>query len=970
MKLLRTKFLYALVCASLLASLFITQPVYAASFNVSTPAELIAAINTANTNNSDDIITLSANITLTAIDNGQNGLPVILTDGGHSLTIEGGGFTLSRNGAAPDFRILQVGPGANVTINDLTITGGSNAPGAGINMQTGSNLILDHVEVSGNNSSGRAGGVYNYYATLTIQNGSVIGKSGAPNIGCGGAGIFTEGTASASTTLDASTVSYNISSNCAGGGFYILSDAQLVIRNGSVVSNNIGGDPGDYPPFTDPAGGGGIFGSASPIITISDSTVSNNTVNCAGNPNCGGGGIQGASSVTITNSTFSNNTVNCNTSTPCGGGGIYNYATLTITNSTFSGNSTASDGGGIYNHATLTITNSTFSGNSAAYGGGINNQSSLTFTNSTLSGNTATGSGGGIYNNNVVNYNNTIIANSSSGGDCYNVGTIGINLNSLVEDGSCSASLSGDPNLGSLANNGGPTQTHALLTGSPAIDTGVNCPATDQRGVTRPKDIACDIGAYEYFALGNLVWGDLDNDGLLNGAEVGTDGVTVELWSGDGNTLLDTTTTSGGGIYTLNIPSAGDYIVRLPAVNFNPGGILRGYRSSTGQIPTLAYEPAPDPDTNTTDSDDNGTETNGLLGLGGYIQTLPITVTSSTSTTVDFGVNNSPQIDLVVTKTDNQSSYTAGGTLNYVIVVTNHGPADANGMTVSDARPSQITSWTWACASGTPSAYNCTDDASNPATFTDTLDLPQLASVTYNVTAQVAPTATGTLSNMVVVIPPSGMTDMTPRDNFVTDTDTYASLSTTFKSIGSQDGWILESSETSGRGGTLNANSNLLYVGDDAQDKQYRSFLTFNTAGLPDNAVITKVKLRIKIEGFEGGHIFTPAKTHGNLLIDLRVPFFKSFFGYSTGLYAPDFQSTEGQNTIGVLKSVPSTGWYTIVLKPTVYSKIDLKGKTQFFRLRFQKDDNDDLGADYLKIYSGNASPANRPQLIVEYSVP
>jgi len=663
MKSLQTKFLYALTCASLLASLFITQPVHAASFIVSTPAQLIAAIIAANANASNDVITLNGNITLTAVDNltaGGNGLPVILADGGSSLIIEGGGFTLSRDGAAPNFRIIDIDAGANVAINDLTITGGNSIFGAGIRMGTGSNLTLDNVEVSGNTSSGRAGGVYNYYATLTIQNGSVIGRLGAPNIGCGGGGIFTEGTAAASTTLDASTVSYNQSPNCAGGGFYMLQDARLVIRNGSVVSNNVGGDPADYPPFASPAGGGGIFGSASPIITISDSTVSNNTVNCLGNPNCGGGGLQGGGSVTITNSTFANNTVNCNTSTPCGGGGIYNYATLNITNSTFSGNSTGGDGGGIYNRATLTITNSTLSGNSAAYGGGINNQSVLTITGSTLANNSATNNGGGIYNINslsitdsavdsnaaallgggilnaspgstftkvtfsnntaltgaglandggtpsitnvtfsnnqatnaggMYNYNsyptltnvtfngngasanggglynsnpssstlfNVIIANSTSGGDCYNLpgGSVDASSsNNLIESTGANACgltngvngniVGTDPNLGPLANNGGSTQTLALLAGSPAIDTGTNtgCPAADQRGVVRPQNSTCDIGAYEL----DTSYPTVVSDSLVASYTTGPSSFTVtfseNVYDPSGNTNADDVT--------------------------------------------------------------------------------------------------------------------------------------------------------------------------------------------------------------------------------------------------------------------------------------------------------------------------------------------------------------------------------------------------------------------------------------------
>jgi len=189
------------------------------------------------------------------------------------------------------------------------------------------------------------------------------------------------------------------------------------------------------------------------------------------------------------------------------------------------------------------------------------------------------------------------------------------------------------------------------------------------------------------------------------------------------------------------------------------------------------------------------------------------------------------------------------------------------------------------------------------------------------------------------------------------------------KSTGSQDGWILEFSETSGVGGSLDSNSNLLFVGDNAQDKQYRSFLSFNTAGLPNNAVISSVTLKIKVQGFVGGNMFTPSKAHGNLIVDISIPLFKPFFGHSAILHVDDFQSTGGQNGVEVVKSMSSAGWYTIKLKPTAYANIDLKEQTQF-RLRFQKDDNDDRGADYLKIYSGDAPAASRPLLIVEYATP
>ncbi|WKZ47134.1 MAG: sortase [Anaerolineales bacterium] len=238
------------------------------------------------------------------------------------------------------------------------------------------------------------------------------------------------------------------------------------------------------------SGGGGIFNQGT--LTVTDSAISDNSATGYG------GGVFNLGNLTVTNSTLSGNSA-------IWGGGINNSRTLTVTNSTLSGNSAGNTGGGIDNGSTLTVANSTLSGNSAGDdGGGIYNDGFLSLvsvTNSTLSGNSAT-NGGGIFGMmSTLNYSNTIIANST-GGDCFS--SIGTNVNNLVEDGSCSAGLSGDPNLGPLADNGGPTQTHALQSTSPAIDAGnaATCAAApvsnlDQRGVTRPQGAVCDIGAYE-----------------------------------------------------------------------------------------------------------------------------------------------------------------------------------------------------------------------------------------------------------------------------------------------------------------------------------------------------------------------------------------------------------------------------------------------------------------------------------------
>lgn len=229
--------------------------------------------------------------------------------------------------------------------------------------------------------------------------------------------------------------------------------------------------------------GGGIANNGG-TVTVTNSTLTNNSAGV------GGGICNNGGTVTVTNSTFANNYSNAYHDW---GGGIYNYSgTLTIANSTFANNYAYFGGSGIFNEGgALTITNSTFANNSGLFGGGILNYSgALTVTNSTFANN--------------------------RGGDCLNSGMIGTEKNNLIRDTGANACgltngihgdiIGLDPKLGALANNGGPTQTMALLHGSPAIDKGDNatCAASlvngvDQRGYPRfpAGDPICDIGAYE-----------------------------------------------------------------------------------------------------------------------------------------------------------------------------------------------------------------------------------------------------------------------------------------------------------------------------------------------------------------------------------------------------------------------------------------------------------------------------------------
>ncbi len=188
-------------------------------------------------------------------------------------------------------------------------------------------------------------------------------------------------------------------------------------------------------------------------------------------------------------------------------------------------------------------------------------------------------------------------------------------------------------------------------------------------------------------------------------------------------------------------------------------------------------------------------------------------------------------------------------------------------------------------------------------------------------------------------------------------------LTSTFRSAAAQDGWVLESTEFSNAGGSLNNTGTLFNLGDDAADKQYRAILSFNTFPLPDTAVITKVTLKIKKQGLVGTDPFT---THGILYIDIRT----GAFSANAALQAGDFQATASKPAAGAIPNTPVYGWYSKILNSTAFPFINKTGWTQF-RLRFQMDDNNDNGADNLRFFSGDYSTVSyRPTLIIEYYVP
>ncbi|MDX6697726.1 MAG: hypothetical protein QOE65_1123 [Solirubrobacteraceae bacterium] len=289
-----------------------------------------------------------------------------------------------------------------------------------------------------------------------------------------------------------------------GGGIVVC--GQLTLNRSVITANRAVG------------GGGAMVVGTNSSATIDDSTISGNTQGGGGQPGGGAILVQGprqatifgpaipTGTLTMTDSTVSANTAGGGGTLAMGeGGGILNLGgTASLTNVTVSGNSAGGAGvqgfgGGIFTETTGTTTllNSTIAGNSAAQSGSGGNLST-----SNLPGGTGALDGTFALKNTIVSGGVGAAGQENCNGDGFT--SQGNNLESTSQCGAAAAGdqRNTDPQLGPLADNGGPTQTRALAITSPAVNAAANagCPAADQRGVVRPQADLCDIGAFE------LVW--------------------------------------------------------------------------------------------------------------------------------------------------------------------------------------------------------------------------------------------------------------------------------------------------------------------------------------------------------------------------------------------------------------------------------------------------------------------------------
>jgi hypothetical protein len=323
----------------------------------------------------------------------------------------------------------------------------------------------------------------------------------------GGGCVYSKGSLQLNDTVITScqVLDFASSANYAGGG--VLVNSTLTMIDSSILNNQI------YSSLGNAFGGGASVGGD---VVLDHSTISGNSVSNASGGITESGGLDIGGKLFMTYSTISNNAVGGLPSSPGSIGGARVIGGALISNSTISGNTADGGAGGLMIYGSSAspnvITNSTISGNTAGGIGGIYARGPTTIANSTIAFNTETafarGSGLRLAYS-LADIESSIIASNTSPGTTQNI-DLGISggvtgANDLIgPSGTVSlppGTIQSDPNLLALADNGGPTKTHALGPGSPAIDAGNNSTSqlNDQRGTGFPRVVgsAADIGALE-----------------------------------------------------------------------------------------------------------------------------------------------------------------------------------------------------------------------------------------------------------------------------------------------------------------------------------------------------------------------------------------------------------------------------------------------------------------------------------------
>jgi predicted outer membrane repeat protein len=509
---------------------------------------------------------------------------------GSTVTVTGCNFT-SNTANGPGGGIENA-PNCTLTVSNSSFNlNAANTNGGGIDNQ-GSALVDAFSTFTSNTSTGVGGGVENGASgALTVDNCTFSANAANTN----GGGIDNQGNL---TVTNQSTFARN-NANINGGGILSGSKATLTMDHAAFSNDtaaNFGGGIRNEGTATVTASdfesnaashGGGIDNNG--LATVANCTLDNNTASL-------GGGVGNGATATLTNCTLADDTGSdsggglfnlAGTVTVAGcvfdhdsavfGGGLFTHAgaaRATVTGCTFDGNSAISNGGGIYNDETVSITNCTLANNSAGdFAAGINNFGAATLTNCTVADNRAKNSGGGILSTTgAITLNNTIVAaNQAANTPDFNGALNPTSSFNLIGDGTGLSGISNgtqgnkagtgtnpiNPLLAPLGNYGGPTQTMALLPGSPAIDVGSNALAldssgnlltVDQRGFARVVNGTVDIGAFESRGFTIAVTGGNNQQALVNTPFPVP--LSVIVSSAFGEPVL-------GGVVTFKAPASG-----------------------------------------------------------------------------------------------------------------------------------------------------------------------------------------------------------------------------------------------------------------------------------------------------------------------------------------------------------------------------------------------------------------------------
>jgi uncharacterized repeat protein (TIGR03803 family) len=535
--------------------------------NNSGPGSLPAAIATADASGAPTTITFDPTVFATPQIITLNGTDLDLSNTTEPITITGpsAGVTISGNQAS---RIFQLDANVTAIISNVTVTDGSAPIGGGIYTASGSSLTMSNSTISNNDAVGNSG---------TFGDGAGIYAAGTINL--------TSVTITGNQATSANTSGGNFSD---GGGILVYTSGSATLTSCTVSNNTVSAD------------GAGI--DAEGNLTLTNCTINHNTAVIAS------GGVGNNGTLIIDGTTISNNsaeeaagvyvasgsatmdsdTFTGNTGEDAGAIQENGNDPLTVTNSTFTNNVTTDDGGAFWLESNTTFINDTISGNSTTGDGGAfflaSSNATFTLTNDTISNNSATVAGGGIFNGGAapaiqtptgsLTLGNTIVAGNSAPtdpdvDDSVAVTSNGHNLIGKIDGSSgwIASDLTGtvalplNALLAPLGSYGGPTQTMALLPGSPAIDAGSNALAldasgksltTDQRGIgfARVVNSTVDIGAYESEGFTIKTTGGTSQSATVGSAFATPLGVQVT----SNNTLL---TNLAGGTVTFTAPSTG-----------------------------------------------------------------------------------------------------------------------------------------------------------------------------------------------------------------------------------------------------------------------------------------------------------------------------------------------------------------------------------------------------------------------------